>query len=514
MKLRLLPLLALGAMSVLRADVSLPSLFSDHMVLQRDLADPVWGKAEPGEKVTVSINGQSKETEADDEGKWMVKLDPMSAGGPFQMVVQGENKIVLQNILVGEVWVCSGQSNMQLSINNSDNTAVEVASANYPDIRYFGMPRKGTQEPQDDTDAQWVLCSPDTVGGFSAVGYLFGRRIHQSLGVPVGLIHNAWGGSSAEAWVPRAMLEEYQEFTDQIKYWDQKAAEHTDEIQEQKIAEWQEARKLHAEGKGPWPRYPQDPRYNQHRPGNIYNGGILPIAGYGIRGMIWYQGESNAGRYQNYELLINMMVDNFRNIWGQGDFPFYFVQLADYQMEELEPKDTNWPRLREAQTKTIESLENSGQAVIIDVGEGRDIHPRNKQVVADRLSRWALANDYGYSMAYRSPEFKEMEIVSDEESGRKQAVITFDYIDDKLYAFDTKEVKGFAIAGEDQIFHWAEAEIKGKNQDRVVVWSDAVAEPVAVRYAWAMNPVANLYDRNGLPVTPFRTDDWPKPEDQ
>lgn len=511
MKSRILPWLALvGAATALQADVSLPHLFSDHMVLQRDLADPVWGKADPGEKVTVSINGQSHATEADADGKWMVQLEPMAAGGPFEMVVKGNNEIVLQNILVGEVWVCSGQSNMAWSVGNTDNKEVEVASANYPNIRFFSMPRKGTQEPQDDTEANWEICSPDTVGNFSAVGYFFGRRLEQTLDVPIGLIHNAWGGSSAEAWVPRAMLEEHDEFQSQITYWDDIAAKHTDDIQAQKVAEFKEAQRLHQEGNGPRPRWPEDPRYNQHRPGNIYNGGVLPIIGYGIRGVIWYQGETNAGRAENYELLINLMVGNFREQWGQGDFPFYFVQLADYQAEQPEPEDSAWPRLREAQTKTLQSLPNAGQAVIIDIGEGRDIHPRNKQVVADRLVRWALANDYGFDIAYRSPEFKEMTVVADEESGQKKAVVTFDYLSSILYPFDTKEVLGFAIAGEDGVFHWATAEVKGAKQDRVEVWSAEVAEPVAVRYAWAMNPVANLYDRNGLPVTPFRTDDWPK----
>ncbi|WP_309384475.1 sialate O-acetylesterase [Cerasicoccus frondis] len=512
--------------NLVSADVTLPNLFSDHMVLQRDQVDPIWGKADPGEKVTVSFNGQSKETEADADGDWRVELEPMAAGGPFEMVIQGNNEVVLKDILIGEVWVCSGQSNMQWIVNNTNNKEVEVLSANYPEIRLLSLPRVGTQEPQDNIDATWEVCSPETVGNFSAVGYFFGRRIHQTLDVPVGLIHNAWGGSSAEAWVPRELLEQDEQFASYIANHDQKAAEYTDEIHQEKIAEYQEElARYKANGEsGRHPRWPSDPRYNQHRPGNIYNGGVLPLVGYGIRGMIWYQGESNSGRYETYEDLINLMVGNFREQWDQGDFPFYYVQLADFSNEQDAPSEGGWPLIREAQTKTMDSLENSGMAVIIDIGEGRDIHPRNKQDVANRLARWALANDYGYDIAYRSPQYASMEVVeleqpevedADSETDPSDSVapvkpkaieVTFDHISQGLYSFDTQEVVGFAIAGEDKQFVWADAEIIGK--DKVRVWSESVAEPVAVRYGWAMNPVVNLQDRNGLPVTPFRTDEW------
>lgn len=507
----------LSIMPALSADVSMPNLFSDHMVLQRELADPVWGKADPGETVTVSFNGQTLKTVADGDGKWRVELAPMEAGGPFDMTIKGNNEVVIKDILIGEVWVCSGQSNMQWSVNKSNDAELEKASANFPNIRLLNMPRKGTQEPQEDQEGTWVVCSPETVGGFSAVGYFFGRRLNQTLDVPVGLIHNAWGGSAAEAWVPREMLLEHEQFEKFVTDSDKRVEEHTDEVQAAHVEKYHAERaEWEANGKkGRSPRWPSDPRYNQHRPGNIYNGGVFPILGYGIRGMIWYQGETNAGRHSTYEQLINIMVTNFREQWGQGDFPFYFVQLADYRAEQGEPGDSNWPRLREAQTKTVESLANSGQAVIIDVGEGRDIHPRNKQTVANRLVLWALANDYGYDIHYRSPEFAEMEVIEVDgaestDTPPKAALLTFDYVSDAgLYSFDKKEIDGFAIAGEDQQWVWADAEIIGKNQVRV--WSDEVAEPVAVRYGWAMNPVVNLQDRNGLPVTPFRTDDWPMP---
>ncbi|WP_309398028.1 sialate O-acetylesterase [Cerasicoccus maritimus] len=517
MKKRYIPLVALGALSFLNAEVSLPNIFSDYMVLQRDQTDPIWGKADPGEKVQVTFGGQILNTKADKNGQWRVELEPMPAGGPIDLFVKGEdNEIRINNVLIGEVWLCSGQSNMGWTVNKADDADIEKLMANNPQIRLLNVPRKGTQDPQDDQAGKWTLCTPETVGDFSAVGYYFGRRLQETLDVPVGLINNAWGGSSAEAWVPRDLLDQDEQYQAHVDHWEEKSAEMTDEkFVEQKEQYQVERAEWEANGKkGRGPRWPTDPRYNQHRASNIYNGMVLPIVGYGVRGMIWYQGESNSGRYASYEDLINLMVTNFREQWGQGDFPFYFVQLADFHAESEEPTNNNWAFLREAQTKTMDSLENSGQAVIIDVGEGRDIHPRNKKTVADRLARWALANDYGYDIQYRSPQYASMEVIDIPAEGDapagKAVELTFDYVTDRgLYSFDTKDkIEGFAIAGEDKQFVWADAKIIGK--DKVHVWSADVPEPVAVRYGWAINPVVNLQDRsNGLPVTPFRTDDWP-----
>lgn len=485
------------------AAVSVPSLFTDHMVLQRDLENPVWGKADPGEKVTVEIAGQAHSATADANGEWTVTLAPLTAGGPHELVIRGENTLTLTDVLVGEVWFCSGQSNMQWPVSNSNHAELEIASANYPEIRLLTVPLKGRQEAQDDFDSRWRICSPETVPGFSAVGYFFGRRLHNTLGVPVGLIDNAWGGSSAEAWVPREVLEAFPRYEAYIASYDERCEGYTDEVHAQKVAEWKEAvAEWEKNGsRGGKPRAPGDPRYDQHRPGNIYNGMIHPTVGYGIRGFIWYQGEANAGRAEDYAHLFPLMIRTLRDSWGQGDFPFYWVQLADYQSESPEPQDHAWAHLRESQTKTLDALPHTGQAVIIDAGEGRDIHPRDKQTVANRLARIALARDYGYDMSHQSPRFTEMTT----EEG--QVLLTLGPVSGGgLYAFDTPEVKGFAIAGEDRRFVWAEAEIVGK--DQVKVWSDAVPNPVAVRYAWGVNPVCNLYDRNGLPVTPFRTDEW------
>ncbi len=467
-----------------RADVSLPNIFGSHMVLQRDQKDPVWGWAEPGEEVTVTIGDQKHTTKADADGNWRVELEPLPAGGPHTLTVQGKNTVTYDDVLVGEVWICSGQSNMQWSMNNTNDTDLEKMTAKYPQIRLITVPNVGTQEPQKNFNGQWQVCTPETVGNFSAIGYLFGRQLYQATDVPVGLINNAWGGSACEAWIRRDLLEkdaQYQPLMDRWVEMEKKAAENTAE------------RNLQGQMKG------------NARPANIYNGALKPTIGYGIRGAIWYQGESNAGRAYQYREMFPLMIKSWRDEWGQGDFPFYWVQLADFLAEKPEPGESSWAELREAQTMTMDKLPNTGEAVIIDIGEGRDIHPRNKQDVAKRLSRWALAKVHGMAIPHQSPRYKSME------THDGKVVLTFDHVDQGLYSFDVDEPRGFAIAGSDQKWHKAQAKITGK--DTVEVWSDEVKEPVAVRYAWADNPVCNLYGRipgdlDGLPVTPFRTDDW------
>lgn len=493
--------LTLFVNALVQAEVSVPSIFSDHMVLQRDLANPVWGKASPGEPVKVSIADQSHMTTADADGRWWLELDPMPAGGPFELIIEGKNKLTIKDVLVGEVWMCSGQSNMEWTIRNSNEASLEVATANYPEIRIVQLPHVGTQDPKDDFKGEWVVVSPKTIARYSAVGYFFGRRLYHALDVPIGLIDNNWGGSNALAWIPREVLESDGRFDGTLAYWDRIVSEHTDEVQAEKKRKHQEdLAAWEAEGrKGPRPRLRGDPRYGQGRPGNIYNGMINPILGYGMRGVIWYQGESNAGQPEQYSYLFPLVIETLREDWGQGNFPFYWVQLADFRDESAEPQESRWAELRESQTMSLDVVPNSGQAVIIDAGEGRDIHPRDKQTVANRLARIALARDYGKDIHYQSPRYQEMTIEGSD------VLITFDYVTEKgLYAFDTKEVLGFTIAGEDGKFYPAKAEIVGKN--RVRVSSDQVAKPVAVRYGWADNPVLNLYDRDGLPVTPFRTD--------
>lgn len=487
--------------SLAEAGLKLPSIIGHHMVLQRDLANPIWGWADPGAEVTVAIAGQSHKAAADDDGKWKVVLQPMTGSNhAMRMTIQSKGEeIVLANIVVGEVWVCSGQSNMQWAVDQSYDPDLEAATANYPNIRLITVPQVGTQEKQDDFKGQWDICTPETVPQFSAVGYFFGRQLHQALGVPIGLIDNAWGGSSAEAWVARETIEADARFATVMEQWKQTEATYD---HEKAMADWRvRAEEAKAAGK-PAPRAPTDPLRGQHRPGNLWAGVLHPTIGYGIRGAIWYQGESNAGRAYQYDDLFSLMITEWRKAWGIGDFPFYWVQLADFKAELPDPGESDWAELREAQTNTL-ALPNTGQAVIYDIGEGRDIHPRDKQNVAKRLARIALARDYGQPVEYLSPSYQSMEA----KDGK--VTLSFENVGSGgLYAFDTEEVVGFAVAGEDKAWHWATGKVVAA--DKVEVSSEAVANPVAVRYAWADNPVANLRSRLGLPVIPFRSDDWPQ----
>lgn len=492
-------LLTLSA-SLAEAGLKLPSIFGHHMVLQRDMENPMWGWADPNASVAVTFAGETVTTKADAEGAWKLKLPslPGSSHALQMKITSGAESLILSNIVMGEVWVCSGQSNMQWAVSQSYDPDLEIPTANYPNIRLITVPQVGTQELQDDFAGQWEICTPDTVSEFSAVGYYFGRQLHQTLGVPIGLIDNAWGGSAAEAWVDRKVLEADPKYADYIAEWENTEATFDwDKV----LANWKtKADEAKAAGK-PAPRAPRNVLTGQHRPGNLWNGVLNPIIGYGIRGAIWYQGESNASTAYRYDDLFSLMITEWRKAWAQGDFPFYWVQLADFRNESDKPGESDWAELREAQTNVLE-LPNTGQAVIYDIGEGRDIHPRDKQNVAKRLARIALAKDYGMEVFHLSPSFSAMEV-----QGNK-AILTFENVGSTLYTFDTQEAVGFAVAGADKVWHWGTGTLQGR--DKVIVTSDAVETPVAVRYAWSDNPVANLRSREGLPVIPFRTDDWPQ----
>jgi sialate O-acetylesterase len=364
---------------------------------------------------------------------------------------------------------------MQWGVGAVNDADIERAAAKFPNIRLISVPQVGTQEPQWNFKGRWAACTPVTVNGFSAVGYFFGRQLHQTLGVPVGLINNAWSGSAAEAWVKRDKLAAHPHLKSIHERWVKiESAEKPDENQLK----------------------------GNHRPGNIHSGVLSPSIGYGIRGVIWYQGESNSGRAHQYRELFPFVIKSWREEWGLGDFPFYWVQLADFQAEKPTPGDSEWAELREAQTMTLQAVPNGGEAVIIDIGEGKDIHPKNKQDVAKRLARWALAETYKVpGIVCRSPRYKTME-----KQGAK-IVLAFDDVTGGWRPFDVAEPIGFTIAGADKKFVTAKAAIS--KDGRVEVWSDAVPEPVAVRYAWADNPVCNMYSAAGLPLTPFRTDDFP-----
>lgn len=483
---------ALTPTAVLVAEVSVPNIFSEHMVLQRDQKNRVWGKAAAAEKVSVKIAGQTKDTTADANGLWQVELDPLPAGGPHELIIKGSNEIKIGDVLVGEVWICSGQSNMQWTVNNSTNADLERLAANNPKLRMINFPQVGAQEPiWEHKASQWKLTTPENVGGFSAVGYFFGRQVQETIDVPVGLINNAWGGSACEAWINRDVLSADARFQPLMDRWKANEADFQMLSGKSELTD-EEKKKLDG--------LKNQMKGNQ-RPANIYNGVLQSHLGYGIRGAIWYQGESNAGRAYQYRDLFPLMIDNWRVEWKQGYFPFYWVQLADFREEKADPVESDWAELREAQTMTMSRLPHTGEAVIIDIGEGKDIHPMNKYEVGLRLARWALANEYKIDVPFHSPQYKSMEKVE------KSIVLSFDHVAGGWRPFDVNEPLGFAIAGEDKKFVWAKA--KTLPDGRIEVSSPAVENPVAVRYAWADNPVCNMFSKAGLPLTPFRTDDWP-----
>ena len=497
------------SLSQLRAGVKLPAIIGNNMVLQRDAKVPLWGWAEPGEAVEVSIpeRGQKHKTKAGSDGKWIVRLAPLKTGDPISVLIAGKNQITLTNVLVGEVWVCSGQSNMQWTVQSSRDSDLETLTAKFPKIRLIQVRTQGTQAPLETFDGEWTECLPESVKGFSAVGYFFGRQLHQTLDCPIGLIDNAWGGSACEAWVRRDLFdgkELYAPLMERCKKtesefdWEALQAKH--QVQ---LAAWKVKAAAARKAGKPAPRRPRAPRNQltgQHRPANLFNARLMPVVPFAIRGAVWYQGESNASRAYQYRDLFPMMIQNWRDVWGQGDFPFYYVQLADFRDEKASPAESDWAELREAQTMTMDRLKNVGEAVIIDIGEGKDIHPKNKQDVAKRLSRWALAREYGVEIPYQSPRMGDVKF----EDGK--AIVSFDHVGGTLKTFDTRDVVGFTIAGKDKKFYAAKGTIRGSGQ--VEVSSSEVGNPVAVRYAWADNPVCNLFNSAGLPATPGRSDDW------
>ncbi len=506
----LLSLVAVGFLwfsPVVLAAIRLPAIIGDHMVLQQQQANPIWGWDAPGTKVTVSFAGQTKTAEAGSDGKWTVKLDPLSANDQHQtLTISGSETREIKDVLVGEVWMCSGQSNMGFQLAGDWNGDIEALASKLPNLRLIRVPQVGTQELQTDFKGAWQASTPESASNFSAVGFFFGRYLQRILGVPVGLIDNAWGGSAAEAWVRRESLERAPAFAALMQSTVEREKTLTSEKAktdyDAQLAKWKEqAAKAKADGK-PAPRAPVSPQQwlaGNARPGNIFAGVVYPTLGCGIKGVIWYQGESNAGRAYEYAQLFPFMIEQWRKEWGQGDFPFYWVQLADFRAEKPEPGESDWAELRESQTRTLK-LPNTGQAVIIDLGEGKDIHPKNKHDVAARLVRWALAKDYGMKVPYRSPEFKSQEITGN------AIVATFDCFGSSLRTFDVEEAVGFAVCGEDNVWHWAKATLQGP--DRIRIWCDQVEKPVAVRYAWADNPVCNVFSKDGLPLTPFRSDDF------
>jgi sialate O-acetylesterase len=487
------------------ADVKLPAIVSDHMVLQQEKPANVWGWADPGEKVTVQLGGKTTETTTGADGRWNLRLSDLKPGPAGDMSITGKNKLLVKDVAVGEVWVCSGQSNMEWKVGGVVNAQQEAAAANFPMLRMFTVERDSAEQPKDDCKGTWQICTPASVPGFSAVAYFFGRKLHQTLQVPIGLIHTSWGGTPAEMWTPTDILAADPDFKAFADQWSKIKADYPQakERYEKSLASWEKAAEAaKAEGKAP-PRKPIAPRGDTAfgAPGCLYNAMIAPLLPCTMQGAIWYQGESNATRAQQYRKLFPTMILSWRQRWG-AEFPFLFVQLANYNARGVaptgEPEESQWAELREAQLLTLE-LPHTAMAVTIDIGEATDIHPKNKQEVGRRLALAAEATVY-----YRDTEFSgPLPGGSQQEDGKIR--LSFRHAEG-LKATDGGKLKGFAIAGEDRKFVWADTSIEG---DHIIVSSPKVPKPVAVRYAWADNPECNLTNAAGLPASPFRTDDWP-----
>lgn len=467
--------------SIACAQVTLPPFFNSNMVLQQGIPIPVWGWASPGEKVRVTFNDKTVTTKTGKDGEWKVTLQPMNYGGPYKMVVKGKNLLTIENILIGEVWVCSGQSNMEFNVSSANNAAAEIAASNYPEIRLFTVKKRIAQTPQDNLEeGDWRECSPVSSPKFSAVAYFFGRALYQKMKVPIGLINPSWGGTVAETWTSPDAIAKNPDFAIKLESL-------------KKIDSTEFAINVKKEGKerlGP-----------NNYPTLLFNGMINPIIPYGIKGVIWYQGEGNAGRAFQYRRVFSDMIKDWRAHWNQGDFPFLFVQLANFMKADSLPAESTWAELREAQSMTL-SLPKTGMASAIDVGDAVDIHPKDKQTVGKRLALSALNVAYRQNIENQGPVYKEMKI------NGNRAEITFDHVSAGLKAKDKYGyLKGFTIAGSDHKFFWANAKITSSN--KVEISAPEVAEPVAVRYGWANNPSdVNLYNSEGLPADPFRTDKW------
>ncbi|MGH7172291.1 MAG: sialate O-acetylesterase, partial [Gemmataceae bacterium] len=479
----------------------------------------VWGSADPGESVSVSFAATkgnaaaaaSASVSTGKNGKWRIEIQvaPEMAGGPYTLTIKGNNTITLKDVYVGEVWICSGQSNMEFHLSSAHNAKEAIAKAKNPKIRLFTVPRNTSDKPLTGFKEQpkWQECNADTAKNFTAVGYFFGRDLQKALNVPIGLIHTSWGGTRAEAWATRAALEKNPELKDMIEQYNKDRVSASANYQktlkqyEADLAKHKKAvAKAKEEGKQPPrpPRRPFSPDDNPHRPAVLYNAMIHPLQPYAIKGAIWYQGESNAGRAYQYRTLFPTMIQSWRTSWKEGDFPFLFVQLAPW-IEKRDKSDQTWAELREAQLLTTTKLKHTGMAVITDVGDAKDIHPRKKEPVGARLALAARAIAYGEKIEYSGPIYKSMTVEGD------KAVLSFTHMGKGLEV-KGESLQGFTVAGEDHAFHPAQAEIKG---DKVVVRSEKVAKPVAVRYGWSNNPVVNLWNKDGLPASPFRTDDFP-----
>lgn len=502
--------------TVAGAAVKPNGLFCDGAVLQRGREIPVWGTADRGEKITVTFRGASVTATATD-GKWLVKLPAQTAGGPDELTIAGSDTLVVKDVLVGEVWVCSGQSNMAFTMKGALNAEAEIASSADPLLRHLKVPYATADEPQTGLPGQvkWQAASPETTALFSATGYYFAKKLRAELGVPVGLLNNAVGGTACAAWTRLAAIEavpelehyqgEYQRAVEALpKQLEQQAAKV--DAWKEKVKAWREARAAALKENKPFnkpvPRAPQPPGKN--RPSGLYNALTAPLIPYAIAGAIWYQGENDTRSVEvahEYRVLFPTMIKDWRQQWGQGDFPFLFVQLAPYHAKGRNVD--SWPLVREAMLLTTETVPQTGMSVITDAGDATNIHPTQKQPAGERLALEALRIAYGKDLVSRGPVYRSKKIEGN------AIRLSFDSGGGGLVA-QGGPLKGFVICGEDHNFVAAQAKIEGET---VVVSSPAVAQPVAVRYAWAPVPDVNFANREGIPASPFRTDDFPPSEE-
>jgi len=514
-------LLSVGFMAMtVNAMVKPSTLFSDHIVLQRNVSIPVWGTANPGEKVSVTLNNAFLTTTADANGKWLVRLPKQKAGGPFKMDIFGDNTITVNDVYIGEVWLCSGQSNMDMTVAKEDrywcgvtNEAEEVAAAGYPQIRVFDVDFTPTNAEKTNASGKWEVCSPKSVGHLSAIAYFFARELYKKLNIPVGMITSAYGASTAETWINKQALEAQPDLKPLLDAYDKKwetyvtdsaltmpkyrdgMKKYQGSLASVKAAagDADAVKKLKA------PRDP-DPEHDQHNPYVCYNGMIAPLVPYAIKGILWYQGESNGPSAGQYRKIMETLVGNWRSLWGQGNIPFIYVQLANYGKAMTEPvMDNSMMTIREAQVQNL-SIPNTAMAVAIEnAGDNpTNIHPKNKQVMGYRLGLAARATVYGEKVEYSGPMYKKYKVEGN------TIRLYFDHTGDGLEAKEGK-LTGFAICGEDQKWVWAEAKIEGKT---IVVSSPDILKPIAVRYCWGTNPPASLSNKNGLWAPNFRTDNF------
>ena len=483
-----------------QADVRLPGVFGDHMVLQRDVRLPVWGWASPKERITVRLAQQVAKTRANNAGEWRVDLDPMQAGGPHQVTVSGKSTVSLTDALVGEVWICSGQSNMAMTTSRTKDAKQEMAEATHPNIRLYSMPRGASGIPMTDVPGTWQVCAPGTVRGFSAVAYFFGRELSRELGVPVGLISTSWGGTRIEPWTPPVGFASVPAFSEELTQIREASLDYRENLPEtlKQMSAWAKDTKKAIRRNQP---ISQPPRLYRHqlashrRPTGLYNAMVHPLVPFAIKGAIWYQGEANVGEGMLYRDRMEALIRGWRAVW-QTDLAFLYVQLAPYRYNR---RAGALPELWESQQAAL-GISNTGMAVTMDIGNVSDIHPRNKQDVGKRLALWALAKTYGKeNLVYSGPLYRDMSLDGD------RIRVRFDHTGSGLATKDGQPPTWFTVAGADSSFVEAVAEIQG---NEIVVSSPKVPNPIAVRYAWDEEAQPNLSNKEGLPAAAFRTDNW------